>query len=209
MQAVPVTHINESNLARWLFSHPIAYTEIGAVLGLADPLCIGFEIPPQDIVPKAPGPGDIDVLLCPSASPDRAVAIELKRVKIRGDTFHTQLPGKLRELKHGVQQANLLHALGLHRTILMIAIVTDGRERVGLNFASRGPTSPLIDPIDHFSGSDRLVPEIGLVFVEITQPVDKEISEAGAIVARVARDGERRDQSPALTGRISQVLCRR
>jgi len=109
------------------------------------------------------------------------VAIELKRVKIVSETFYTEQPGKLGDLKHGVQQANLLRALGFYRTILMVAIVTDGRDRVGLNFASRGPTSTLASIIDQFPDNDRLVSGIGVTFVEITQPIDKEINLAGAI----------------------------
>ena len=89
----------------------------------------------------------------------------------------------------------------------MVAIVTDGRDRAGSNFASRGPTSTLAHLIDQFPHNDRLGAGIGLTFVEITQPIDKEISWAGAIVVRSARDTEPRPQAPALTARVSKVLC--
>jgi hypothetical protein len=207
MQATSVTDIPESELARWLFSHPVASRDIFRTLGLGDCSCIDFGRSPKDFDSDARGPGDIDVLLCPKPSPDRAVAIELKRVKIVPETFYTEQPGKLGDLKHGVQQANLLYSLGFYRTILMVAIVTDGRDRAGSNFASRGPTSTLANLIDQFPHNDRLGSGIGLTFVEITQPIDKEISWAGAVVVRSACDTEPRLQAAALTARVSTVLC--
>lgn len=206
MNEPAATAIPEAALSRWLFTDPVVCRDLAAELRITHGSVVGFEVATTRLVPDASGPGDIDVLVCPKGSPGRALVIELKRVKIVPETFHTQLPGKLGELKHGVQQANLLHKLGFHRTFLMVAIITDGRERSGLNFASRGPTSALVQLVDGALGYDELLPGVGLAFVELTQPVDKDITWAGAVAVRVVRDAELRTQAPVLTARVTKLF---
>ncbi len=128
----------------------------------------------------------------------------MKRIKVGADTFATGLPNKVRQLKHGILQANLLCQLGFHRTYLLIAIVTDGRERTGLNFASRGPTTEILQTIERFPRREALDQTVGLAFVELTQPIDKDIRYAGSIGIRIAVEAETIKQSPALNEAVER-----
>lgn len=144
-----------------------------------------FSDPTTCIVPNAKGPGDIDVLLSTSPHHENALAIEVKRVKIDAGMFYTGMPGKLQDLRRSVRQANLLGRLQFSRAMLLIIVVTDGRERHGLNFAFRGPEVPMLrKAIDEFPDRERLAPNVGLAFIELTQPVDKAIKDAAGIGIR-------------------------
>ncbi len=208
MQAPSATSLNETPLCRWLFGAFPSSRLLADELGFAPGCCPLFEVPTTSLIPDARGPGDIDVLVSSAKRPEAAIAFEAKRVKISAGAFDTGLPGKLSDLRHGVQQANLLHALGFHRSYLLVIIVTDGRQRADFNFASRGPTSELVSIVDGFRDRDRLDPHVGIAFIEVTQPVDREIESAGAIGVRVARDAVKLPQPVTLTNAVGELFRR-
>jgi hypothetical protein len=181
MEIRSVTDIHEAELCRWLFSDPTVSAPLCRELELAPPSLAAFSVPTARIVPNAEGPGDIDVLVSTSPHHKNALAIEVKRVKIDADTFHTGMPGKLQDLRRGVQQASLLGRLQFSRAMLLVVVVTDGRERHRLNFAFRGPEVPMLrKAIEEFPDRKRLAANVGLAFIELTQPVDKAIADAGS-----------------------------
>lgn len=188
MESRSVADIPEAELCRWMFSDPTVCVPLCLDLALAPGSLAAFSVPTACIMPTAEGPGDIDVLLTNSPGHEFTVAVEVKRVKIGADSFHTGIPGKLQDLRRGVRQANLLGMLQFSRAMLLVVVVTDGRERHGLNFAFRGPEIPeLRKAIDEFPSRERLAPNVGLAFVELTQPVDKAIADAGSMGIRVDR----------------------
>lgn len=203
MESLSVTDIPEAELCRWLFSDPTVSAPLYRDLELAPSSLAAFSVPTTCIMPNAEGPGDIDVLVSASPHHEIAVAIEVKRVKIDADTFHTGMPGKLQDLRRGVQQANLLGRLQFSRAMLLVVVVTDGRERRGLNFAFRGPEVPMLrKAIDEFPDRKRLAPNVGLAFIELTQPVDKAIADAGSIGIRVDLRPKLGAQSEAVTAAV-------
>lgn len=206
MQVPSAADLPEAPLSRLLFGESPACRPLAAELRIAPGSCVAFEVPTATLVPGARGPGDIDVLVSSLQTPARSLAIELKRVKVTAESFDTELPGKLSDLKRGVQQANLLGELGFHRTYLVIAIVTDGRQRVGYNFFGRGPTVELLEGITQFTGRDRLRPGVGLAFVDMTQPIDKDIALAGSVGAWIEWDAQESDQPPSLTASVAEFF---
>ena len=204
-----VTDIPEAELCRWLFSDPTVSAPLCRDLELAPSTLAAFSVPTNCIVPNVEGPGDIDVLLSTSPHHENALAIEVKRVKVDVDTFHTGMPGKLQDLRRGVQQANLLGRLQFSRAMLLVVVVTDGRERHGLNFAFRGPEVPMLrKAIDEFPDRKRLAANIGLAFIELTQPVDKAIADAGSIGIRVDLRPTLAAQSEAVTAAVRAYFDR-
>lgn len=205
MGSKSVTDLEEDVLCRWFFLSLAAHP-------LLKELCVSpgshplFSVSTTSAFPGARGPGDIDVLIANPQCPETSLAIEVKRVKIQAATFHTGTPGKLQDLKRGVHQANLLAELGFHRTFLVVAVVVDGRERDYLNFASRGPTSQLAQAIDDFPSRAKLAARVGLAFVEIVQPVDKPITDAGSIGVRVVRHSVAIQQPLSVTAAIARLL---
>lgn len=181
VDAISVTEIEEKALARWLFTSPFVPSTVLEELGFGRPCQVALEVQTAALFGETRLPGDIDVLVNHTAPSDKATAIEFKRVKVPTRAFFTGLPNKIRDLKRGVRQANALHDLGFARAFLLVAIVTDGRDRTHVGWPFRGPTEELLNTIRQFPGIDRLHPEVGLGFLEITQPVDKPIENAGGI----------------------------
>lgn len=142
MESRSVTDIPEPELCRWLVSDPTVSAPLCRDLELAPSSLPAFSVPTICIMPNAEGPGDIDVLVSASLHLDIAVAIEVKRVKIDADSFHTGMPGKLQDLRR---------------------------------------------------------PNVGLAFMELTQPVDKAIADAGSIGIRVDCRPEVEMQPEAVT----------
>jgi hypothetical protein len=183
-----VTDIVEGPLTRWLFSQSSARHTLWRELDLPIPARIAFELKPPEIHGKSTVPGNIDVLVCHPAKPDRAVVFESKRVKVKPQTFETLLPGKLRELeKKGTRQATGLHEKQFHRNWLLVCVAIDGRERHG-KFFSRGLSGPLVKTIYDYVNNLVLRPGVGVVVVEICQPVDDPIEDAGSMVIKVVRE---------------------
>lgn len=205
MDAPSATELNESSLFRWLIAESAARHILPEEFRLVDGSSILFEVPTRDLSPGADYPGDVDILIIPPGAPAQSVAFECKRIKVTSGSFQTGLPGKLAALKRGVHQVNALLQLGFSRTYLLIAIVTDAREQPGGYWWS-GPTPELIKMIDGFPGRDRLDQRAGLSFVEITQPVDREIQMSGHIGVRVEHEPALLQQSSTLTEAIEAVL---
>ena len=206
MNAQDATSVDEKPLAKWLFQGLPAARMLGREFRFEAPSRVFFEIPTIELVPGARGPGDVDVLVASSECPQRSVAFEVKRVKVDAATFATGAPGKVAKLKQGVQQVNLLCELGFHRAYLLVAIVTDGRERDVHSFPFRGPTPEILRIIREFPSRDKLHPHAGLALVEMTQPVDKDIQFAGSIGMQICVEAREVEQSAHLSIAISRLL---
>lgn len=207
MEAHSVTEIAEEALCRQLFIDPTFSQPLLRELRVEATSLLALSTPTTRIAPNAKGPGDIDVLISATPHHENALAIEVKRVKVGAEAFHTGMPGKLQNLRRGVQQANLLAQLQFSRAMLLIVVVTDGRERDGLNFAFRGAeTRALRQAIDGFPGREKLAPKVGLAFVELTQPIDKDIADAGGIGIRIARPPTMVTQPESLSSAVRALF---
>jgi len=205
-QPPPVLEPDEAYLARWLFTRSPVQRDLAAALQIAGDTPVDFQVTTSELFPQALGPGDIDVLLFNGGRAHEGIAIEVKRVKLPAAAFFTGMPGKVQSLRQGVVQANLLSALGLHRTMLLILIVTDGSEREDMNFASRGPTWELARTIDAFPDRDRLSPDVDLAFIEITQPTNRSFEDAAGVGIRLVHQGTARIQDTEVTVALSKRL---
>jgi hypothetical protein len=108
---------------------------------------------------------------------------------------------------HGVEQTNaLLYEVGFHQSYLVILIVVDGREISGGTWADGGLTPALTARIGGLDALKHLAPECGLLLVQVCQPVDRPIEEAGGISLRLVRSAKAVRQSPELTSRIDRWL---
>ena len=66
----------------------------------------------------------------------------------------------------------------------------------------------MVKTIDDFPVRDSLDLHVGLVFIELTQPVDKEIQLAGVIGIRIVRRPAEVQQSAMLTNAIRELFRR-
>lgn len=200
------TDLHEAELAQWLFTGFSPSHLLASELGLVPGTRFLFRTDTRVVAPNARGPGDIDVLAIGPGRPEGAVAIEVKCVKMPADSYWTSLPNKLQEIEKGRKQVGLLRKIGFHRSYLLVAVVADGREHVEVNFASRGPTPALVKAVKDKLRNLDFHPEVGVIVIEATQPIDKDIFDAGAVGIWTQQAVTTIPQPPELTTSIAS-LC--
>lgn len=206
MHARPGTDISEDNLVRWLFTDCPAAWLVREQLGIGPTAELAFRVTEPIIRNGQSLPGDIDVMVWHESKPEHTTAIECKRIKVKPAAFATLRPNKLRELRKGVEQANALCQLGFHRCYLLVIVVVDGRERTDFNFAFRGLSADLVRTIEAFPERAKLLQPVGLVFAEVTQPIDKQIQDAAGVGVRIMKAAAAQPQPKELTLRVRRHL---
>ena len=205
MDAAAATDIEEAQLTRWLFTGFAPSRQLASQFGFAPGTKLYFGADPRTLRTDARGPGDIDVLAIDLVRPECALAIEVKRVKMPTDSYWTSLPNKLEGIDKGRKQVELLRQIGFHRSYLLIAVVADGRERTDVNFASRGSTPALIKTVRDKLSCLEFHPDVGVLVVEVTQPVDKNICDAGAVGIWTHQEGNPIPQHPGVTQSVKNA----
>lgn len=152
-------------------------------------------------------PGDIDLLICEENRPDLAIGIQCKRVKVRALSPEQDDYNKLPDVGGGVKQANFQRRnLGFHRNYLMIVIETYGRSRSTNNVLFRGPTNETWHEIYQFPWRENLDPDVGIIFVKVTQPTGKTFNNMSLVGVCLNKEAARLDQSSNLTNRIAEFM---
>ena len=152
-------------------------------------------------------PGDIDLLICEENRPDLAIGIQCKRVKVRALSPEQDDYNKLPDVGGGVKQANFQRRnLGFHRNYLMIVIETYGRSRSTNNVLFRGPTNETWHEIYQFPWRENLDPDVGIIFVKVTQPTGKTFNNMSLVGVCLNKEAARLDQSSNLTNRIADFM---
>ena len=206
MPVQSATTIDEKPLANWLFNEIPSSQVMVREFQFEHSAGTHFGLSTKAIAPSARGPGDIDALVFSQIALERSTAFEIKRVKVDAITFDTKMPGKVAGLRHGVEQVNLLAEIGFYRTYLLIAIVTDGRERHEFGLPFRGANAEILQSIRNFPGRHDLHPAVGLAFVELTQTVEKDVQYAGSIGVQIAVQAKHVQQTRELTDAITHVV---
>jgi hypothetical protein len=168
----------------------------------------GFQLKSPELPGDVGGPGDVDVLISNPERPEHAVAFECKRIKVKPETFDTLQPGKMQDLKKGVRQANGLLRLGFHQSYLFVCVQVDGRQQHEYNFFGRGLSGPLVKKIYGFLNTLELLPGVGLVVAEPTQPVEKHIEDAGSVPIKRVRLASPQIQSAVVTDWVRRNISK-
>src|SRR5205085_790051 len=147
-------------------------------------------------------PGDIDLLICDGRRPHQTIAIQCKRVKIRSN----QRMNKLGNITDAVLQANRQREMGFHRNYLAVLVITDGRSRTENNVVFRGPTAETFGRIYDFTHNQSLHSDVGLIFIELTQPTGKNFREMYDVGICLDKEARPLSQSAALTNRIRELM---
>jgi hypothetical protein len=139
---------------------------------------------------------DVDILLCPPRRPDLAIAIETKRIKVRGSNINN-----LKALQHGVRQANQLAGLRFSQVYLFIFIVADSREQNRGKISCSGPDSTTRSFIAQAISRSvhKLFPQVGAFQCEFVQPTDDPPLTYGTSNASLLRLARSVQQPFALT----------
>lgn len=157
-------------------------------------------------------PGDLDMLLVPQqGDPSRVISIQAKRVKVQAigrsrDDVSNRHVGNLTDV---VQQANGSRELGFHLNYAMVVVQIDGIERSEFNFLARTTTERQFNRIYHRVWDSPLHSDVGVIFIEISQPTGASIDNSGFIAISVDKRAKPLDQPLALNARVRQLMQQR
>ena len=206
MQARSVADIPEEELVRELFSDPMCQAWI-APGDLELDHRAAFSVSLRSLVTTSPQPeGDVDLLLARPSLPERATAIQLKRVKIAHQSYREGRANKLKKIPRLAQQTNLLVDLGFHRVCAVILVVVDSRALGGPNpFFNTTPPAVVRQLRDEYAaaGFHELV---SVAQVEICQPFDRDYRHTGSTGGKLLQPGGRQLQPPDLSDAVARVL---
>lgn len=193
----------EKAILRWIFNHPVLrmmfLEELSVKIASRHKLEVGSPI----VENPNKKPGDIDVLIWEQECPHEAIALECKRVKVVVDDTGRDQVNKVNAIGNGVGQANAVLDLGFHQTYLAVLIVVDGRLRQESNVLFRGSTDETFTRVYEFPQRDRLHKDIGIMFLELTQPTGKDINRMATLAVAIDKDPTPRRQPVSLTNKIS------
>ena len=139
--------------------------------------------------------GDVDILLVPRQCFGRAIAFEVKRVKVSPGSLARDQVYKLEEIAKGVLQTEKLVQLGFSRVYLLVFVVVDARavQSLGSPWLS-GVTRTMQEDINRAMQIDTMPANAGLIQLELVQVVDKDICDAGAAGTIVRKESVLRAQ---------------
>ena len=203
-----VTAKIESEAVRWLLRTPIARDLMLEELRLPAHTYARASVTEPLIDDRNKKPGDIDLLLVANHA-WQSISIQIKRVKVEAiDTIRDKIShrhlGNLRDL---VDQANASRNLGFHLNYALVIIQVDGIARSEVNVLTRGITTGKLQRIYRLIMNSPLHPDVGVVFVEISQPTVASIDRMGMVAVCVDKPAVPLDQPNRLTERVRQLMA--
>lgn len=201
-----VTDERESDILKWLMSSSFRNLLLSE-LGVGGDAFIAYDVA-RPVVENSQGkPGDIDLLIGDGGRADQVIGIQCKRVKVVAlNQDHDNL-NKLSDISGGVKQANFQrNNLGFHRNYLLVLIEAYGRKRSASNTLFRGPNQQTFKEIYEFPMRESLHEDVGVIFVEISQPTGKSFRNMVVVGVCIDREAARLEQTPKLTNRITELM---
>jgi hypothetical protein len=152
-------------------------------------------------------PGDIDLIFVPE--PHHAIAIQVKRVRVQAETTHRDrmLGRQLGNITRLVEQANGSRDIGFCANYALVLIECYGVARSEYNFIARGSSPGVFRRVYHMTKDQPLHPDVGLIFVEITQPTRTSVDRAGMVAVCADKQATQLDQPPEITARVRQLVA--
>lgn len=153
-------------------------------------------------------PCDIDLIIIPE--PSRAIAIQVKRIRVVAETTHRDsTPGRqLGNISKLIEQANGSREIGFCANYALVLVECYGPARAEYNFIARGASPGVFRRIYHLTKDQPLHPDVGLIFVEVVQPTPTSIDRAGMVAVCIDKPAVGLDQMPDLTARVRQFITR-
>ncbi len=204
-----VTTTIEPEAVRWLLRTPVARTILWEELRLPPETYAQLEVVEPVISNRQQKPGDLDLLLVPQKKPEQSISIQAKRVIVKAkDTVSDKIArGNLGRLRDLIEQANASQQLGFHLNYAMVIIQVDGLARSDVNFLSRGMTAKTMTRIYEMIIDCPVHPDVGVIFVEISQPTHVSVNRTGLVAVCVDKWAVPLGQSPNLTTGVRQLIA--
>lgn len=203
-----VTKQHEEALVRWLVDSP-ARELILTHLGARPDSFVACGVKHPVVESPQSKPGDIDLMVCDLERPDRTIGLQCKRVKVTAHSQDEDDVNRLPDVGGGVRQANLQRdKFGFYRNYLAVLIEVDGRARTQSNVLFRGTTQKTFSRIYDFPHRERLHEDVGVIFVEVSQPTGKSFTDKAVVSICIDHEAARLEQPTHLTNRIKEYILR-
>jgi hypothetical protein len=192
---IPEADLIKRLLADPVFGRPDIIGQVGIPRDAVDFLSVPLEGAPGNFK------GDIDILLFSPAEPRRAIAIQVKKIKVGTKAMRTGHPNKLHEIEEGVLQANLAAQIGFAQVYLYLFVVVDSREATLGQKRLAGLTPELRERIRNSISVSTvgLCDRIGLMDFEFVQAFDDHPLRAGTFTGHLVRLAREVSQPTDLT----------
>ena len=203
-----VTDQSEAQIVDWLVGLRLARELLLEELGLlADTYTQTAIIEPLIEKNRHQPPGDNDLVLVPE--PHRAIAIQVKRIRVQAETTHKDRTPRRQvgNITRLVEQANGSREIGFAANYALILIECYGVERSEYNFLGRGSSPGVFRRIYHLTKDHPIHPDVGLIFVEIVQPTRTSVDRAGMVAVCVDKPATPMDQPPEIAARVRQLIA--
>ncbi|HWZ04771.1 MAG TPA: hypothetical protein VNX40_14240 [Mucilaginibacter sp.] len=204
-----VSGIVEKQIVEWFFDHPrgltasLFYEELGIDPARYKPY---FEVR-KPIINDNGTPGDIDVLLIDPKKPQHTIAIQVKRVKARIDQDE-KITLNTAHIENGIfQTKKMFEKYRFHLCFLMVVIVADSRHRRRDQQILRIiPYADKKHTVYFHHGYGDLPTEVGVYFLEISQPSANEIDKTAQVSAKLQIPAKPIEQFARTTEKIKEML---
>jgi hypothetical protein len=203
-ETVPVplaTGISEDLLTSHLFDGPLRLS-LQWLLQFPRRPRIGYHIE-SPVIDPAPGlTNELDALIYMPSDPAQTVALECKRVTIKGSTGSIHSPGGLTKLRKASLQANRMAEIGFQRVYMAVLILV-AAEAGDADSWGGGPLAPdlcaqVFDP----KWVQDLRDDVGILYVQAGQQTGRNLFRAGATGILRHINAASRAQPDELTERI-------
>jgi len=200
--AQSISNEEEKQIIRWFFEQPLLKQTFYEELGIERTVPFKLEVKEPIISNPNKKPGDIDILICDKNRPHEAIAVEGKRIKAIVEKSSYEKANKIGDIKHAVLQANAMRNMGFYNSYLVLFVEVDGRERKETNFFFRGLSDKNFKRVYDFPQRDKLQNDVGVIFIEIVQPIDRSVNSSGMVCICVDEKAKPMSQPTNLTNRI-------
>lgn len=197
---------HEEAIIKWILSSPARNLLLNE-LGISYDSFIDYSVKRPVIENPQKKPGDIDILICEHYKAEHTIAFQCKPVSVIAYNQDEDDVNKLPDIKDAVLQVNKQRdKLGFYKNYLVVVIKAYGRNRVKNNVLFRGPTEQTFKQIYEFPQRESLNEDVGIVFIQITQPTGKSFNRMVSVGVCVDKEASILGQSPHLTNRIREHM---
>lgn len=201
-----VSSLTEGQAVAWLFRTPtLQRFFIEEFFEYSSSIKVYSEIE-EPITEKNKIPGDIDLLLIDTQRPHQSIAFECKRVKAVYQSEGKSKVNNSNKIRKGVIQANKYRELGFHKTYLVIILLDDARASKLPNVMMRSSDASEVKHIYSMEWYEKLHPDVGLVFIKVSQPTGKGVNQFGGIGICIDKRSNPIDQTNKLNTDIKFIL---
>lgn len=198
-----IAEIEESALVQRLLADPHWRQRILGIEGIPD----NVRAYPEVVLEGLGRKGDIDILLVDPLHPEFATAAQVKRIKVKAETFASGKPNKIDELDKLKRQTNLLVDLGFAQVFSFALVVVDSRTRNSGKYCFDGLTPALRDLIADSLSLDGLANRAGMMHYEFVQPVDDVPLTSGTYSGKLLRMPQKISQPEIITAWVARVIA--